>query len=43
MYAVTYAAFIPKQLDQLPIAVLIRPRSRLNVHNHRVVSPYPLL
>ena len=39
----TYAAFIPEQLDQLPVAVLIRPRRRLDLHYHRVVLPDPIV
>ena len=39
----TYAASIPEQLDQLPVAVLIRPRSSLKLHYRRVVLPNPVV
>ena len=42
-HTMTYAGFIPQQLDQLPIAVFICPRSSLNVHNHRLMFLHPLL
>jgi hypothetical protein len=38
---VTYTVLIPEQLDQLPIARLIRPRSRVDVHHHGIVLTDP--
>ena len=40
---VTYAAFIPEQLDQLAVAVVIRPRSSLKLHYRGVVLPDPVV
>ena len=39
----TYEAFLPKQLDQLPVTVFVCPRCGLNLHEHGLSSPHPLL
>jgi hypothetical protein len=39
----TYVAFIPEQLDQLPIVVLVRPRCGRDPHDNRLGLLDPLL
>ena len=40
---VTYTVFRPKQLDQLPKAVVVRHRCRPDLHHHRVGPLDPIL
>ena len=40
---VTYTAFRPEQLDQLPKAVVIRHRRWPDLHHYRVGPPDPIL
>ena len=39
----TYVAPLPKQLDQLPKVVVVRPRCGLNPHEHGLCSLHPFL